>query len=132
MLDPNEQFRKICESARFIRPVSVGMFYRTSDDMNDGFGILTASCREKTPPRAHEDSVVKLWKKIYRVKTFCHFDVLGIELQITSTSGGNTNAWVVISRGSNRNVYESRYKDPEYSPGSLEETDYGSMLQSVR
>ena len=43
MLDPDEQFRTICESAGFIRPVSVGMYYRTSDDMTNGFGNLTAS-----------------------------------------------------------------------------------------
>ena len=30
---------KNCEPAGFIRPVSVGMRYRTSDDVKDGFGI---------------------------------------------------------------------------------------------
>ena len=66
VLDPHEQFRTICESPWFIRPVSVGMCHRTSDGMNDGFGIPTASCREYTLPRA-------LWSsfgyKIFRDRT---------------------------------------------------------------
>ena len=78
MLDPDEQFRTICESAGFTRPVSVGMYCTTRDDMNDGFGNLTASCRGCTPLRAHQDSVVKLWIQTFseigsvlEVKTFC-------------------------------------------------------------
>ena len=67
---------------------------------------------------------------VLEVKTFCHLNVHGIEIQIPSTSGDNTNVWVVISRGSNRYVDELRYKDPEYSPGNLEEADYGSMQET--
>ena len=129
MLDPDEQFRTICESARFIRPVSVGSYHGTSDDINDGFGNLTASCREYTPPRSRPDSVVKLWRKnlteigpVLEVKTFCHLDFNRIEIQVSSTSGYNTNVWVVISRDSNRFVDELRCKDPEYSPGSFEKS----------
>ena len=61
MLDLDEQLQTIFESAGFMRSVSVGMYYRTGDDVNDGFGNLTASCREWTLLRAHQDSVVKLW-----------------------------------------------------------------------
>ena len=107
MLDPDEQFRTIYESARFIRPVSVGMYYRTGDDVNDGFGNLTTLRREYTVLRAHRDSVVKLWIKTHTeiepvldVKIFCHLDKFGMEIQIPSTSGDNTNVWMVISRGS--------------------------------
>ena len=71
------------------------------------------------------DSVVKLWIQKYteigpvlEVKTFYHLDKHGIEIQIPFTSGDNTDVWVVISRGSNRNVDELRHKDPEYSPES--------------
>ena len=35
MQDPDEQFRAIRESAGFIGPVSVGIYYRSSDDVND-------------------------------------------------------------------------------------------------
>ena len=38
-----------------------------------------------------------------------------MELKFT-TSGENTNVWVVIHPGPNRYVDELRYKDPEYSP----------------
>ena len=137
MLDPNEQFRTNCQSARFITPAFVGMYYRTSGDMTNGFGNLTVSCREYALLRAHQDSVVMLWIKrhtetgpVLEVKTFCHLDGHGSETQIRSTCGDDTNVWVVISRGSNNYVDDSRYKDPEYSPGSFEEADYGSMQET--
>ena len=94
--------------------------------------------REYTPPRPHQDSFCgqALGKRhtvigpVLEVKTLCHLHVHGIEIQISSTSGDNTNVWVVISRGSNRYVDELRCKDPEYSPGSFEEADYGSMQET--
>ena len=83
MLDPDDQFLTIYESVGFIRAVSVGMHYRTGDDLNDGFGNLTASCRECTLPRAHRDSVVKLWiqklteiRPVLDVNTFFHLDYI--------------------------------------------------------
>ena len=125
MLDLDEQFRTNYESAGFLRPVSVGMYYRTSEDDNDGFGNPTASCREYTLLRAHRDSVVKLWIQkrtefgpLLDVKTFCQLDKHGIEIQIPSASG-DTNVWVVICRGPNR------YKDQESSFERLEEADFG-------
>ena len=66
MLDQDEQFRTICDLAGFTRPVSVGMYYRTSDDVNDEFGNLTASRRKYTLLRARQDSVVKLWIQRHR------------------------------------------------------------------
>ena len=88
MLDHDEQFRTIRESAGFMRPVSVEMSYRTSDDVNDGFGNLSASCREYTSPRARRDIVVKLWLRkhtgigpVLEAKTFCHLDKHGIDIQ---------------------------------------------------
>ena len=102
MLDLDEQFGTIYESAGFIRAVSVGMYYRTGDDVNDGFGNLTTLRREYTLLRVHRDSVVKLWIQTHTeigpvldVKTFCHLDKHGIEIQIPSTSGDNTNVWMV-------------------------------------
>ena len=74
------------------------------------FGKLTASCRKKTLPRAHQDSVVRIYRTSFEVKTFCRLHKHGIAIQITSTSGDNTNVWVVISRGSNRYVDELRWK----------------------
>ena len=69
------------------------MYYRTSDDMNGGFGNLTASCREFTLLCAHQDSMVKPWIQKYTeigpvldVKTFCPLDKHGIEIQIPSAT----------------------------------------------
>ena len=73
-----------------------------------------------TLSRDNPDPEVRLWIKsnieigpVLEVKTICHFDVYGIEILISSTSGNNTNYWVVISRGPNRCVDESRYNDPD-------------------
>ena len=66
MLDPDEQVRTIYESAGFIRPVFVGMYHKTGDDVNNGFGKLTASCRKKTLLRAHQDSVGRIWIHTYQ------------------------------------------------------------------
>ena len=55
--------------------------------------------------------------KTYRdVKTFCYLDKHGIEIQISSTSGRNTNVWVSYPEAQNHHVDEFRYNDPEYSP----------------
>ena len=78
--------------------------------------------------------MVKLWIQKYteigpvlEVKTFCHLDVHGIEVQIPSTSGNNTNVWVVMSRGQKRYVNELRHKESERSPRIIELTDYGDI-----
>ena len=65
-----------------------------------------------------------------RVNTICHLEVHGIEILITSTSGDNTNYWVVISRGPNHHVDELRYNYPDASPASFEEADYGSIEET--
>ena len=66
----DEQLRTVCEEARFTRTVSKGMYYRTGEDVNDGYGNLNASCREYTVPRTHRNSEIKLWiQKVYRDRT---------------------------------------------------------------
>ena len=84
----DEQLRTVCEEAGFIRPVSEGMFNRTGADVNDGIGNLIASCREYTQPRAHQDSLDKLWIKRFSeiglvrdVKIICHYGRHGIEFK---------------------------------------------------
>ena len=138
MLDSDEQFRTICASAGFIRPVSVGMYWRTSDDMKlwiwkshsimwrvyinscssrfCGQALVTKTCRDRGQSLKSRFSVI-LTKH-------------GIEIQIPCTSGGNTNVWVVICRCPNRYVDELRYKDPEPSPENLGEADNGSMQET--
>ena len=37
MMNPDEQFRTVCEEAGFIRTVSNGMYNRTGEDVNDGY-----------------------------------------------------------------------------------------------
>ena len=66
MMNADEQLRTVCEEAGFIRTVSEGMYYRTGEDVNDGFRNLIASCRDYTLSRTHRDSEVNFWilKKI--------------------------------------------------------------------
>ena len=125
-LDPEVQFRKIWESAGLMRRVSVGMRYRTIQDVNNGFGDRTGSCREKTLPRNDSDSEVELWIKsnteigtVLEIKTICHPDVYESEILIPSTSGNNTNVWVVMSRSSNRYVDELRHSESENLPAEV-------------
>ena len=37
MMNPDEQLRTVCEEAGFIRTVSQKMYYRTSEDVHDGY-----------------------------------------------------------------------------------------------
>ena len=130
-MNPDEQLRTVFEQAGFITPVSKVMNYRTGADVNDGFGNLIATYREHTLSQTHQDSVVKLWIQrfseigpVLDVKIICHRGRHGIEIQIPSTSGDNTHAWVIISRSPNRYVDDLRYRDREHF---LEEADYECM-----
>ena len=58
---------------------------------------------------------------VLEVNTCCHLDVHGIVIQISSSSGPNTNTCVI--RGQKSYVEELRYHDTDYSPRSLEEVD---------
>ena len=67
------------------------------------------------------------------VKIICHpEDHHGLEIQISSTSGDNTNVWVVISRGPNRHVDELRYRDPDCSPERHELVNYYRSTEQIR
>ena len=44
-LSKTNQFTRICENASFKHRVSAGMRYKTSPDVNDGFGDFTTACR---------------------------------------------------------------------------------------
>ena len=115
-----QQLRTVCEEAGFLRTVAKGMYCKTGDDVDDGFGNFVESCREHTVSRTHPDSKAKL--RIYNymkiglvldVKVICHHNVYWIEIQIPSTVGDRTNVWVVISRSRNLDVDELRYRETE-------------------
>ena len=83
---------QICESAGFMRKVSIGQHFRTIQGVNDGFGGKTGSCREFTLPR-DQDSEPVGWISgrtrigpVRQVETFCCLDQEGIEIQVPSTS----------------------------------------------
>ena len=123
MLTPEEQLRTVSERAGFVRRVSKRMYYKTGEDVDDGFGNLIASCREYPSSRTNPDSEAKLWMYTYAeiglvldVKVICHHNVHGTEIQICSTSGDKTKVWVVISRSSNRYVDELRHRESQNLP----------------
>ena len=81
-LEREVQFTQIGESAGFLRRVSVGMHYRTIQDVDDGFGDRTRACRKYMLPRDDSNSVINLWIKghteigpVLQVKTICHLDI---------------------------------------------------------
>ena len=107
------------------------MYYRTEEDVNDGYGNFIVSCREYTLLQTQRNSEIKLWKQkfseigsVLLVDIICHPEVHpGLGIQVTTTLGDNTNVWTVISRGPNRYdryVDELRYRDPENSSGTAD------------
>ena len=107
MSTPEEHLRTVSEGAGFIRTVATGMYCKTGEDVDDGFGNFIESCRECTLSRTHQDSEAQLWLHKYTdtgpvldVKIICHHNVHGIENLIPSTSGGKTKVWVVKYRSS--------------------------------
>ena len=91
--------------------------------------VYTTSCSSRFCGHALEKRHTEIGP-VLEVKTFCHLDVHGSGIQTSSTSGVDTNAWGGHIRGSNRHVDESRYKDPQYFPGRLEEVDSGSTQET--
>ena len=72
---------QICTSAGFMRKVSVGQYFRTIHDVNDGFGIKTGSCREYRPRRDDQDSEPIAWIRghtrigpVRQVRVICCLD----------------------------------------------------------
>ena len=88
-LEREVRFTKICESAGFIRRVSVRMHYITVHHVNDGFEGSTGDCREYTLTRDDPESEVKHWiygqatfGPVLQVKTTCCLDFWGNEIEI--------------------------------------------------
>ena len=48
-LEEEVPFTKVCADASFLNRVSIGMYYKTVADVDDGFGDRTPACREYTP-----------------------------------------------------------------------------------
>ena len=125
--DAEVQFRKIWKSAGFMRRVSVGMRSGTIQDVNDGFGDRTRSCRESTLPRDDPDTEIKFWIKgnteigpILEVKAICHLDVHLVMVPILG----------LCCPEANRYVDELRYNDPDYSAECFEEADCESIEET--
>ena len=114
-----------------MRKVSIGQYFPTIHDVDDGFGGKTGSCREKTLPRDHQDFEPIGWISghtrigpVRQVKITCYLDRYGIETEVPSTSRDRSNSWIVICRGPKRNVDES-WHDQDDSPGN------GEMVSSL-
>ena len=102
--------RWMCESAGFMRKVSVEQYFRTIHDLNDGSGGKAGSCREYTLSR-DQDSELIGWIRghtrigpVRQVRAICCLDQYGIEIQVPSTPRNGSYSWIVISRGPNRYV----------------------------
>ena len=116
---------QICESAGFIRKVSIGLCFRAIHGVNDGLGGKTGACGERTSPRDDQDSELIGWLRghnkigpVLQVRVTCCLDQYGNEIQVPSMSRSGSCSWVVISRGPSRYVDES-WHDQEDPPQAL-------------
>ena len=80
-----------CDSAGFVREVSIEQYFLTIHDANDGFGGNTGSCREYTLPRDDQDSELSGWIRghtkigpVRQVRVTCCLDQCGSEIQVPS------------------------------------------------
>ena len=90
-LSKETKVSQICESAGFMRKVSIGPYFRTIHDVNDGCGGKTGSCREYTLPREDQDSEPIGWIRehtkigpVRQVRVTCCLDQHGIEIHVPS------------------------------------------------
>ena len=113
-----------CESAGFMRKVSIGQYFRTIHDVDDGFGGTTASYREYTLARDHQGSEPIGWitkhtriSPVLHVKIVCCVDQCKcrIETHVPSTKRDGPDSWMATSRGPKRYVDES-WHDQDDSP----------------
>ena len=110
---PNEiQLTKAFEPAGCARRVSIGKYFKTIHDLDDGFGGTTGACEEYTLLRDKPDSEQIAW--------FGGHTRIGPEADLT---------WVIICTGSNRYVVKS-YHDPDRSPESRDMASHTRVQQS--
>ena len=110
---PNEiQLTKAFEPAGCTRRVSIGKYFKTIHDLDDGFGGTTGACEEYTLLRDKPDSEQIAW--------FGGHTRIGPEADLT---------WVIICTGSNRYVVKS-YHDPDRSPESRDMASHTRVQQS--
>ena len=120
-LSNETQLTKACESAGFVRRVSIGMHYKTVHDLNNGgFEGKTGARREYAKPR--EDKSFRDHCMDRCTPKLVHFfkSKLHVVLTYTESKHNGSTSWVYISRDTNRYVKELRYNDPDYSPESHE------------
>ena len=123
---PNLQ--KFARMRHSFKRASIGMWYTTVADVDDGFGDRTPACREYTRPRADSDSRIyaaipgrTFIGPVLQDHIFLQFlGTHGIKIQIPSTTTPGGNSWEVICRGKNRFVDELHLRDPGHNPTSGE------------
>ena len=94
------QITKACESVGCMRRVSIGMYYQTIRDVNDGGGGKTRARREYSLLREDPDSELVVWIgghqncRVLQVKITCCVDQYGIEIQAPSISEDGSKSWI--------------------------------------
>ena len=126
-LSPENNVRKFCKEAGFMRVVEVGQYFVTKDT-----GSLrqfrSVACREYTLPRDDPASQAKGWIQgnmrigpVLEVTTsFQHFKY-GIEIRIWSMNQDNSQSWVRISYGTIKYVVDSLQDNTEIPADPQEE-----------
>ena len=113
-LSNRTQFSKLCEDARFQHRVSARMYFRTRLDEDDGWERIVPLCWKNTFSRAHLESQVfaaipggTVFGPVLEVQIVKILGLPGLGISISSTLKHETTPQFVITRGTDRLVYEN-------------------------
>ena len=105
--------------AGFMRIVEVGQYFMTKDT-GDFRQFRSVACREYTLPRDDPASQQKGWIQgnmrigpVLEVTTSFKNFKYGIEIRIWSVGQDNSQSWVRVSYGTNKNVIDSNHNNTE-------------------
>ena len=121
--------------AGFLSVVEIGQYFMTKDT---GEQFYAKACREYTLPRNDGSSQPKGWIQgntkigpVLEVTTSCLYGKYGIEIRIWSVSQDNSQSWVRISYGTNKNVIDSNHNNTEIPADPHEEQESQTSIKVV-
>ena len=126
-LSPESKVSRFCMEAGFMRVVEVGQCFMTKDT-GDFRQFRSVACREYTLHRDDPASQPKGWIQgnmriglVLEVTTSFQYGKHGIEILIWSVGQDNSQSWVRISYGTNKDVIDSNHNNTEVPADLLEE-----------
>ena len=121
-----------------MRKVTIGQYFQTIRDVNDGFGGKTGSCREQVNVTSWSPRFWTCWVEFVDTPGWVQFVKSGSYVVLINTElryryrlrrENGSYSWIVISRGPNRYVDESSH-DQDDPPQGIEMVSSTSVEQS--